>query len=74
MTVYNSILLQGGLVKHYGSYHGVFNRILKDMGLLDAREDLSRTGVKFPRPKIERVFTSGPGNNLALELPSVLEV
>ena len=59
---------QGGLVKHYGSYHGVFNRILKDMGLLDAREDLSRTGVKFPRPKIERVFTAGPGNNIALEL------
>ena len=55
-------------MKHYGSYHGVFNRILKDMGLLDAREDLSRTGVKFPRPKIERVFTAGPGNNLALEL------
>ena len=54
---------QGGLVKHYGSYHGVFARSLKDMGLLDAREDLSRTGVKFPRPKIERVFTSGPGNN-----------
>merc|ERR550532_2491836 len=59
---------QGGLVKHYGSYHGVFARSLKDMGLLDAREDLSRTGVKFPRPKIERVFTSGPGNNVALEL------
>ena len=38
------------------------------MGLLDAREDLSRTGVKFPRPKIERVFTAGAGNNLALEL------
>ena len=55
-------------MKHYGSYHGVFNRILKDMGLLDAREDLSRTGVKFPRPKIERVFTAGAGNNLALEL------
>ena len=61
---------QGGLVKHYGSYHGVFNRILKDMGLLDAREDLSRTGVKFPRPKIERVVTGEgrQGNNVALEL------
>ena len=59
---------QGGLVKHYGSFHGVFDRSLKDMGLLDAREDLSRTGVKFPRPKIERVFTSGSGNNVALEL------
>ena len=38
------------------------------MGLMDAREDLSRTGVKFSRPKIERVFTAGPGNNIALEL------
>ena len=55
-------------MEHYANYHGVFTRILKDMGLLDAREDLSRTGVKFSRPKIERVFTAGPGNNIALEL------
>ena len=47
-------------MEHYANYHGVFTRILKDMGLLDAREDLSRTGVKFSRPKIERVFTAGP--------------
>ena len=55
-------------MEHYANYHGVFTRILKDMGLLDAREDLSRTGVKFSRPMIERVFTAGPGNNIALEL------
>merc|ERR1712106_699709 len=47
---------------------GVFNRILKDMGLLDAREDPSRTGVKFPRPKVDRVIAPGPNNNIALEL------
>ena len=52
---------QDGLVKHYANYHGVFTRILKDMGL-------SRTRVKFYRTKIEPVFTAGPGNNIALEL------
>ena len=48
-------------MKQYANYHGVFTRILKDMGL-------SRTRVKFSRPKIEQVFTAGPSNNIALEL------
>ena len=48
-------------MKHCANYHGVFTRILKDMGL-------SRTRVKFYRTKIEPVFTAGPGNNIALEL------
>ena len=59
---------QGGLVKHYGMYHGVFTGILKDMGLLDVREDLKRSMVKFPRPQVKRLVAPGPNNNVALEL------
>ena len=59
---------QGGLVKHFGVYHGVFNGILKDMGLLDVREDIKRSTIKFPRPKVERLVAPGPNDNIALEL------
>ena len=55
-------------MKHFGNYHGVFNRILKDMGLMDARDDLSKSGIKFVRPRVERFITSGPNSNVALEL------
>ena len=63
MTLY---LFQGGLVKHYGSYHGIFNNILKDMGLLDARDNLAKSGIKFVRPRVEKL--TGPNSNVALEL------
>ena len=49
-------------------YHGVFTGILKDMGLLDVREDLKRSMVKFPRPQVKRLVAPGPNNNVALEL------
>ena len=55
-------------MKHFGNFHGIFNRILKDMGLLDARDDLSKSGIKFVRPRVERFLTSGPNSNVALEL------
>ena len=38
------------------------------MGLLDARDDLSKSGIKFVRPRVERFLTSGPNSNVALEL------
>merc|ERR1719319_609381 len=38
------------------------------MGLLDVREDIKRSLVKFPRPKVERLVAPGPNDNVALEL------
>lgn len=38
------------------------------MGLLDVRDDLSKSGIKFVRPRIEKFITSGPNSNVALEL------
>ena len=53
-------------MKHYGNYHGIFNTILKDMGLLDARDNLAKSGIKFVRPRVEKL--TGPNSNVALEL------
>jgi hypothetical protein len=64
-----AMLLQGGLVKHFANYHGKFDRILRDMGLLDPRDSLAKSGIKFSRPRIEKFLTaSGPNSNVALEL------
>ena len=55
-------------MKHYGLFHGTFDRVLRDMGLLDTRQ-IVKTGVKFPRPRLERTLMGpGPNDNIALEL------
>ena len=56
-------------MKHFANYHGKFDRILRDMGLLDPRDTLAKSGIKFTRPRIEKFLTvSGPNSNVALEL------